>query len=48
MTWIWVDTDCTAVGFSGEGRCIEDADENGLCRDHATHRPPPPAWDANA
>ena len=29
------DRDCTATGFSGEGRCIETAVTNGLCATHA-------------
>jgi hypothetical protein len=27
--------DCTATGFSGEGRCIEPVADGELCRDHA-------------
>jgi len=28
--------DCRAVGFSGEGRCIEPAVAGGLCAEHST------------
>ncbi len=27
--------DCEAVGFSGEGRCIEPAETGRLCQTHA-------------
>lgn len=31
------DSDCTAAGFSGEGRCIEPAVVGSLCEYHAEH-----------
>jgi hypothetical protein len=37
LAWVQPRTapaDCTAVGFTGEGRCIEPAGPSGLCPDH--------------
>jgi hypothetical protein len=28
------DGDCRAVGFSGEGRCVQPAGSSGFCADH--------------
>lgn len=32
-------SDCTATGFSGEGRCIEPAEAGGLCAAHRVMTP---------
>jgi hypothetical protein len=33
------DSDCTSVGMTGEGRCIEPAVRDGLCKTHAADLP---------
>lgn len=39
------DKDCTSIGFTGEGRCIEPVERDGLCTEHLSRITPPGGTD---